>query len=199
MNLAGQRQFGLSCETVGDEKQSLAMVNVDKSPSAKFGRLISLMQWFLKILSQVAINVSKSVSSLYVHVILLKRWAIIIHVHRLYLGANGVSMISQVSKIIIVLVNTSLRVRILAAAAEVKEGISISQSRFVPAGAAPRKMRERHTKSNHGPGFKSGYVKLEASCKYTGFLLRRIWGWNLFISLALSFAQSFVNDISNFM
>lgn len=44
MNLAGQRQFGLSCETVGDEKQSLALVNVDRSPSAKFERLISLMQ-----------------------------------------------------------------------------------------------------------------------------------------------------------
>lgn len=44
MNLAGQRQFGLSCETVGEEKQRLALVNLDRSPSAKFERLISLMQ-----------------------------------------------------------------------------------------------------------------------------------------------------------
>lgn len=64
-------------------------------------------------------------------------------------------MILQVSKIIIVLVNTGLRGRVLAAAAEAKEGISISHSRLVPAGSGPRTIKESCTKhpmeqdSNH--------------------------------------------------
>lgn len=38
------RQFGLRCGISGDgEKESLALVNVNRSPCAKFKRLISLM------------------------------------------------------------------------------------------------------------------------------------------------------------
>lgn len=47
-------------------------------------------------------------------------------------------MISQVSKIIIVLETTGLRGKVLAAAAKAKEVISISHGRLVPAGAGPR-------------------------------------------------------------
>lgn len=73
----------------------------------------------------------------------------------MYLGANEVSMILQVSKIIIVLVNMGLRGRILAAAAEVKAAISISHGRLVSAGARPRIIKKEWTKpsvdqdSNH--------------------------------------------------
>lgn len=98
---------------------------------------------------------SKIVPFLYVYVILPERRAIIIHVPRLYLSANEVSMILQVSKVIIVLVNTGQRGRVLAAATEVKEGISISHNRLTPAGAGPGTIKERCTKhsmdqdSNH--------------------------------------------------
>lgn len=42
-NLDYARHFSPRCGTVGDEKKRLALVNVDRSPCAKFERLISLM------------------------------------------------------------------------------------------------------------------------------------------------------------
>lgn len=67
-------------------------------------------------------------------------------------------MISQVSEIITVLVNTGLSGRVLAAASEVKEGISISHSRLVPAGAGPRTIKGRCT--NHSMGQDSHHIML---------------------------------------
>ena len=67
-------------------------------------------------------------------------------------------MISQVSKIIIVLVNTGLRGRVLAVASEEKEAISISHSRLVPAGAGPRMIKEKCTK--HSVGHNSNHIML---------------------------------------
>lgn len=65
-------------------------------------------------------------------------------------------MISQVSKIIIVLGNTGLRGRVLAAATEVKKAVSISCGRTVSAGAGLSMMKEKRTKQS---------MDQEASCK----------------------------------
>ena len=65
-------------------------------------------------------------------------------------------MISQVSKTIIVLVNTGLRGRVLAAATEVKKAVSISRGKIVSAEARLRMIKKKRTKQS---------MDQEASCK----------------------------------